>query len=85
MICRREVEFNRSKSKLMKQNLNHLYQCECLTHFNFTIFLFRKILIEETYNTLLPGKLDTSVEDCPNPLASLLFSNANRAANSSNS
>merc|ERR1711978_618902 len=45
----------------------------------------KKILIEETYNTLLPGKLDTSVEDCPNPLASLLFSNANRAANSSNS
>jgi len=42
----------------------------------------KKILIEETYNTLLPGKLDTSVEDCPNPLASLLFSNANRAASS---
>merc|ERR1712037_152725 len=42
----------------------------------------KKILIEETYNTLLPGKLDTSVEDCPNPLASLLFSNANKAASS---
>lgn len=42
----------------------------------------KKILIEETYNTLLPGKLDTSAEDCPNPLASLLFSNANRAASS---
>merc|ERR1712029_245240 len=42
----------------------------------------KKILIEETYNTLLPGKLDTSVEDCPNPLASLLLSNANRAASS---
>lgn len=45
----------------------------------------KKILIEETYNTLLPGKLDTSVEDCPNPLASLLFSNANKASESSNS
>merc|ERR1712242_316609 len=42
----------------------------------------KKILIEEAYNTLLPGKLDTSVEDCPNPLASLLFSNANKAASS---
>merc|ERR1719195_465623 len=42
----------------------------------------KKILIEETYKTLLPGKLDTSVEDCPNPLASLLFSNANKAASS---
>merc|ERR1711976_600190 len=42
----------------------------------------KKILIEEPYNTLLPGKLDTSVEDCPNPLASLLFSNANKAASS---
>jgi protein phosphatase 1B len=45
----------------------------------------KKIIIEETYNTLLPGKLDTSVEDCPNPLASLLFTNANKAASSSNS
>lgn len=42
----------------------------------------KKILIEETYNTLLPGKLDTSVEDCPNPLASLLYQNANKAASS---
>jgi len=42
----------------------------------------KKILIEETYKTLLPGKQDNSVEDCPNPLASLLFSNANQAASS---
>lgn len=45
----------------------------------------KKILIEETYRTLLPGKQDTSNEDCPNPLASLLFSNANNQAASSNS
>lgn len=43
----------------------------------------KKILIEETYNTLLPGKLDTSVEACPNPLASLLFANANKASSNS--
>ena len=32
----------------------------------FSLSTFRKILIEETYNTLLPGKLDTSVSwtDC---------------------
>jgi len=45
----------------------------------------KKILIDETYRTLLPGKQDTSNEDCPNPLASLLFSNANNQAASSNS
>jgi protein phosphatase 1B len=42
----------------------------------------KKILIEETYNTLLPGKQDTSVEDCPNPLAQLLYTNANKAESS---
>jgi len=40
----------------------------------------KKLCIEEVYNALCPGKTDTSVEACPNPLASLLFANANRAA-----
>jgi len=40
----------------------------------------KKLCIEEVYNALCPGKTDNSVEACPNPLASLLFANANRAA-----
>lgn len=43
----------------------------------------KKVCIEEAYNILLPGRTDTSVEACPNPLASLLFANANKATSNS--
>lgn len=43
----------------------------------------KKVCIEEAYNILLPGRTETSVETCPNPLASLLFANANKAASNS--
>jgi len=37
----------------------------------------KKVFIEEVYKKLLPEKFESSQEECPNPLASLLFSNAN--------
>lgn len=43
----------------------------------------KKVLIEEAYNVLLPGRMETSVKTCPNPLASLLFANANKATSNS--
>jgi len=40
----------------------------------------KKVFIEEVYKKLLPEKYESSQEDCPNPLASLLFANAKSAA-----
>lgn len=40
----------------------------------------KKVFIEEVYKKLLPEKYEASQEECPNPLASLLFANAQNAA-----
>jgi len=40
----------------------------------------KKVFIEEVYKKLLPEKYENSQEECPNPLASLLFHNAKGAA-----
>ncbi|XP_023331879.1 protein phosphatase 1A [Eurytemora carolleeae] len=43
-------------------------------------FASKKVFIEEVYRKLLPEKYESSQDDCPNPLASLLFANARNAA-----
>jgi serine/threonine protein phosphatase PrpC len=43
-------------------------------------FASKKVFVEEIYKKLLPEKYESSQEDCPNPLASLLFVNARNAA-----
>jgi len=40
----------------------------------------KKVLIEEIYKKLLPDRYEATQEECPNPLASLLFTNAKNAA-----
>lgn len=40
----------------------------------------KKVFIEEVYKKLLPEKYTVSQEECPNPLATLLFANAKNAA-----
>jgi len=40
----------------------------------------KKVFIEEIYKKLLPEKYEATQEECPNPLASLLFTNAKNAA-----
>jgi len=40
----------------------------------------KKVLIEEIYKKLLPERYEATQEECPNPLASLLFTNAKNAA-----
>ena len=39
-----------------------------------------KVYIEEIYKKLLPEKFEATQDECPNPLASLLFTNAKNAA-----
>jgi len=40
----------------------------------------KKVLIEEIYKKLLPERYEATQDECPNPLASLLFTNAKNAA-----
>jgi len=40
----------------------------------------KKVLIEEIYKKLLPDRYEATQDECPNPLASLLFTNAKNAA-----
>lgn len=40
----------------------------------------KKVFIEEIYKKLLPEKYEATQDECPNPLASLLFTNAKNAA-----
>lgn len=40
----------------------------------------KKVFIEEVYKKLLPEKYENTQDECPNPLASLLFHNAKGAA-----
>jgi len=40
----------------------------------------KKVFIEDVYKKLLPERYETTQEECPNPLASLLFTNAKNAA-----
>jgi len=40
----------------------------------------KKVFIEELYKKMLPEKYEATQDDCPNPLASLLFTNAKNAA-----
>jgi len=43
----------------------------------------KRVLLEEAYNQILPGRIDSAAKSCPNPLASLLFTNANKATSNS--
>lgn len=40
----------------------------------------KKVFIEEVYKKLLPEKYESTQDECPNPLATLLFANAKNAA-----
>lgn len=44
----------------------------------------KKVFIEDVYKKLLPERYETTQEECPNPLASLLFTNAKNAAEADN-
>jgi len=44
----------------------------------------KKVFIEDVYKKLLPERYETTQEECPNPLASLLFTNAKNAAETDN-
>lgn len=72
-----DVEFPRVFQKLIEEDIPNLPTGGELYS--------KKLLIEEAYNKLCPDKVDTSVEAYPNPLASLLFANANRSSGSSSS
>jgi len=44
----------------------------------------KKVFIEDLYKKLLPEKYETCQEECPNPLASLLFANAKNSTDDVN-
>merc|ERR1712042_142129 len=44
----------------------------------------KKVFIEDVYKKLLPERYETTQDECPNPLASLLFTNAKNAAEADN-
>jgi len=39
----------------------------------------KRSFVEETFNSLCPDKKEATKDPCPNPLASLLFTNANKS------
>merc|ERR1719420_615306 len=42
----------------------------------------KRSFVEETFNSLCPDKKEATKDPCPNPLASLLFTNANKSLSS---
>ena len=42
-------------------------------------FSAKKVFVEDLYKKLLPQKYESTQDECPNPLASLLFANAQKS------
>jgi protein phosphatase 1B len=67
-----EVELSQVTQYLMDEDIKGLPQGGGL--------YAKKVFIEEVYKKLLPEKYESTQEECPNPLASLLFANAKNTA-----